>query len=68
MVRIEAAKPHWIPATVPLREIQYRGCAAWISQLKCCIADLQTRASARTWMWLSGHQASYSGRRYYHLG
>lgn len=32
--RIQAAKPHWIPATVLMREIRARGYAGGISQLK----------------------------------
>ncbi len=32
--RIEAARPHWIPATVLLRELQERGYDGGISQLK----------------------------------
>jgi transposase len=42
LARIEAAKPHWIPATVLLREIQDRGYAGGISRLKSYIADLKT--------------------------
>ena len=34
LARIEAAKPHWISATVLLREIQGRGYAGGISRLK----------------------------------
>jgi transposase len=40
--RIEAAKPHWIPATVLLREIQDRGYTGGISRLKYYIADFKT--------------------------
>jgi transposase len=42
LARIEAAKPHWIPATVLLREIQDRGYAGGISRLKSYIADFKT--------------------------
>jgi transposase len=34
LARIDAAKPYWIPATVLLREIQDRGYAGGVSQLK----------------------------------
>src|SRR5690606_29560405 len=33
-MRIEAAQPHWIPATVLLREIQAQGYVGGITQLK----------------------------------
>jgi transposase len=42
LARIEAAKPHWTPATVLLREIQDRGYTGGISQLKYYIADFKT--------------------------
>jgi transposase len=42
LARIEAAKPHWIPATVLLKEIQDRGYASGISRLKSYIADFKT--------------------------
>ena len=42
LARIEAAKPHWIPATVLLREIQDRGYTGGISRLKYYIADFKT--------------------------
>ena len=42
LARIEAAKPHWIPATVLLREIQDRGYDSGISQIKCYITDFKT--------------------------
>jgi len=42
LARIEAAKPHWIPATMLLREIQDRSCAGGISRLKSYIADFKT--------------------------
>lgn len=42
LARIEAAKPHWIPATVLLREIQEHGYSGGISQLKYYIADFKT--------------------------
>jgi transposase len=35
--RIEAARPHWIPAVVLLREIQERGYAGGVTQLKAFI-------------------------------
>ena len=41
--RIEAARPHWIPATVLLREIQGRGYTGGISQLKAYIAPFRHR-------------------------
>ena len=40
--RIEAAKPHWIPATVLFNEIQARGYTGGISQLKYYIAEFKT--------------------------
>lgn len=39
--RVEAARPHWIPATVLLREIHERGYAGGISQLKAFLAPLK---------------------------
>lgn len=42
LARIEAAKPHWIPATVLLSEIQERGYSGGITQLKSYIADFKT--------------------------
>ena len=42
LARIEAAQPHWISATVLLREIQDRGYAGGISRLKYYIADFKT--------------------------
>jgi len=39
--RIEAARPHWIPAAVLLRELQERGYAGGISQLKAFVAPLK---------------------------
>lgn len=39
--RIEQARPRWIPATVLLREIQARGYAGGISQLKAWLAPLK---------------------------
>jgi transposase len=39
--RIEAARPHWIPATVLLREIRERGYTGGISQLKAYIAPFK---------------------------
>ncbi len=43
--RIEQAKPRWIPAPVLLREIQERGYAGGISQLKAWIAPLKKTES-----------------------
>jgi len=40
--RIEAAKPHWIPATVLFNEIQARGYTGGISQLKYYVAEFKT--------------------------
>lgn len=40
--RMEAAKPHWIPATVLLREIQELGYTGGISQLKNYLVDFKT--------------------------
>ena len=39
--RVEQAKPHWIPATVLLREITERGYDGGISQLKAWLAPLK---------------------------
>ena len=39
--RIEAAQPRWIPATVLLRELQERGYAGGISQLKSYLAPFK---------------------------
>ncbi|WP_338617117.1 IS21 family transposase [Pigmentiphaga sp. CHJ604] len=39
--RIEAAHPHWIPATVLLREIREHGYMGGISQLKAFLAPLK---------------------------
>src|ERR1700755_1946905 len=36
--RVEAARPHWIPATVLLQEIRTHGYTGGISQLKCFLA------------------------------
>lgn len=44
MVRVEAARPHWIPATVLLREIQEQGYDGGISQLKVFLAPLKQSA------------------------
>src|SRR5665213_1678385 len=41
LLRIEAARPKWIPATVLLREIRERGYAGGISQLKAYLAPLK---------------------------
>jgi transposase len=42
-MRIEAARPHWIPATVLYREIGERGYAGGISQLKAYLAPFKQR-------------------------
>lgn len=42
--RVEAARPHWIPATVLLREIQEQGYDGGISQLKVFLAPLRQSA------------------------
>lgn len=39
--RVSAARPHWIPATVLLRELQGRGYTGGISQLKAWLAPLK---------------------------
>lgn len=39
--RVEAAEPHWIPATVLLREIRERGYEGGISQLKAYLAPFK---------------------------
>lgn len=39
--RLEAARPHWIPAVVLMREIQARGYAGGISQLKAYLAPFK---------------------------
>ena len=39
--RIQAAQPHWIPATVLMREILARGYSGGISQLKAWLAPLR---------------------------
>jgi transposase len=41
--RVAAAAPHWIPATVLLREIQAQGYAGGISQLKAFLAPHKQR-------------------------
>ena len=41
-MRIEAARPRWIPATVLLREIRQRGYDGAISQLKAYLAPLKS--------------------------
>ena len=43
--RVQAARPHWIPATVLHREIGERGYTGGISQLKVFLAPLKCRAS-----------------------
>ena len=39
--RVEAARPHWIPATVLLREIRERGYEGGLSQLKAHLAPFK---------------------------
>ncbi len=39
--RIQAAKPHWIPATVLLRELRERGYSGGLSQLKDWLSPLR---------------------------
>ncbi|AXA67732.1 IS21 family transposase [Pseudomonas oryzihabitans] len=39
--RVEAARPHWIPATVLLREIQEQGYAGGVSRLKTWLAPFK---------------------------
>ena len=41
LARVEAARPHWIPATVLLREIREQGYDGGISQLKAFLAPLK---------------------------
>lgn len=41
--RIEAARPHWIPAVVLLRELQEQGYPGGITQLKEFLSGLRTR-------------------------
>lgn len=41
--RMDAAKPHWIPATVLLREIQEQGYGGGISQLKSYLAPFKQK-------------------------
>ena len=43
--RIEAARPHWIPVTVLMREMTALGYAVGISQLKGYLAPLKQRTS-----------------------
>ena len=45
LARIEQARPRWIPATVLLREIQERGYAGGISQLKAWVAPFKKSES-----------------------
>jgi transposase len=42
--RIEAAKPHWIPATVLFREISERGYTGGISTVRIYVSNLQPKA------------------------
>lgn len=44
--RIEAARPHWIPATVLLRELREQGYNGGISQLKAYLAPFKQRPEA----------------------
>lgn len=44
--RVQAAAPHWIPATVLLRELQERGYEGGISQLKAFLQPLKPQAEA----------------------
>src|SRR5699024_8197152 len=44
--RIEAARPHWIPATVLLREIREQGYDGGISQLRAWLAPFKQPAEA----------------------
>lgn len=43
--RIQAAKPHWIPATVLLRELREHGNTGGLSQLKAWLSPLRHDAS-----------------------
>ena len=43
--RIQAAKPHWIPATVLLRELREHGYTGGLSQLKAWLSPLRHDAS-----------------------
>jgi transposase len=42
--RIEAARPHWIPAVVLLREIRERGYEGGLTQLKAFVAPMKATA------------------------
>ncbi|RMR91181.1 ISPsy4, transposase, partial [Pseudomonas savastanoi pv. glycinea] len=42
--RIEAARPHWIPATVLLREITALGYSGGVSRLKAYIRPFKRKA------------------------
>jgi transposase len=46
--RIEAARPHWIPATVLLREIRERGYTGGISQLKAYVAPFKRKRPGKS--------------------
>jgi transposase len=41
--RVESARPHWIPATVLIREIRERGYLGGISQLKAFLVQFKRR-------------------------
>ncbi len=43
--RIQAAKPHWIPATVLLRELREHGYTGGLSQLKAWLSPLRHDSS-----------------------
>lgn len=43
LARVEAARPHWIPATVLMREVSERGYGGGISQLKAFLSPLKQR-------------------------
>lgn len=45
--RVSQAKPHWLPATVLLREIREQGYSGGISQLKVFLAPLKPACSAQ---------------------
>lgn len=44
--RVAAARPHWIPATVLLRELQARGYTGGVSQLKAWLAPMKAQTPA----------------------
>ena len=55
--RIQAAKPHWIPATVLLRELREHGYTGGLSQLKAWLSPLRHDASG-TWLITSCRSAN----------